>query len=190
LIIGVTGMPGSGKSVTNEVARQFSIPIVSMGDIVRGEAQKLGLPLTCEVLGGIALMLRAEGQDAIAKRWGKIIRRILKEKPETKAVLVDGVRSLEEVKYFMRKFDPFSLIAVHSSPKLRFNRLLMRQRSDDYNTWEEFQRRDFREILLGIGGAVALADYIIINEGTLDELVNNSKRIMEKILNEGKKGGS
>jgi dephospho-CoA kinase len=182
LLIGLTGMPGSGKGTTHDIAKEYKIPIVQMGDIVRGEAKKLGLPLTCEVLGGIALSLRAEGLDAVAIRSGKVIRKMIKDNPKIKVIMIDGVRSIQEIRYFKQKFDPFELIAVYSPPRIRFERLLKRQRTDDHTNWRQFEIRDHREILLGIGGAIALADYVIMNTGTLEELYKNSQDVINRIL--------
>ena len=43
-VFGISGMPGSGKSVVSEVASEKGAIIVSMGDIVREEAKKRGEP--------------------------------------------------------------------------------------------------------------------------------------------------
>ncbi|MHA1754507.1 MAG: AAA family ATPase [Candidatus Odinarchaeia archaeon] len=183
LILGVTGMPGSGKGEFTKIAKELKLPVISMGDIVRNEAIKRGLPLTGEVLGGIALNMRAEGQDAIAKRVSDEIDKLIAKHPDTKIIVVDGVRSIEEVKYFKEKYNQIILVAVFSSPKTRFNRLINRKRSDDSDKWEAFEKRDYREILLGIGGVIALADYIIINESTMDEFCSKSKEFLQKLLN-------
>ena len=39
-IIGVTGLPGSGKSVVSRTAKRLNIPIIRMGDVIREEAKK------------------------------------------------------------------------------------------------------------------------------------------------------
>jgi len=56
------------------------------------------------------------------------------------------------------------LVAVHASPRERFRRLKSRGRPDDPTTWEEFVERDMRELELGIGNVIALADVMIVNE--------------------------
>ena len=41
-IMGISGMPGSGKSFISDIATERGAIIVSMGDIVREEAKKRG----------------------------------------------------------------------------------------------------------------------------------------------------
>ncbi|MGQ9624423.1 MAG: AAA family ATPase, partial [Candidatus Bathycorpusculaceae bacterium] len=69
LVVGLSGMPGSGKSVVVNVAKGVGYGIVVMGDIVREEASIRGLELSHENLGKIMLELREkEGANVIAKR--------------------------------------------------------------------------------------------------------------------------
>jgi len=41
-VMGISGLPGSGKSFVSEIASQKGAMIVSMGDIIREEAKKRG----------------------------------------------------------------------------------------------------------------------------------------------------
>ena len=41
-VMGISGMPGSGKSIVSEIAAERGAIIVSMGDIIREEAKKRG----------------------------------------------------------------------------------------------------------------------------------------------------
>ncbi|MDH5783256.1 MAG: dephospho-CoA kinase, partial [Candidatus Bathyarchaeota archaeon] len=43
------------------------------------------------------------------------------------------------------------------------------KRSDDPKGWEAFLKRDLRELSVGLGNAIAIADYLIVNEGTKEE---------------------
>jgi len=43
-LIAFVGMPASGKSEASAVVRSLKIPVVSMGDEVREEAKRRGLP--------------------------------------------------------------------------------------------------------------------------------------------------
>ena len=62
-IIGVTGLPGSGKSVVSRAAKKLDIPIVRMGD-VRKEAKNRN-----QTTGEVAIELRKEyGEFVVAER--------------------------------------------------------------------------------------------------------------------------
>lgn len=163
LVVGLAGMPGAGKSVVVEVAKGMGYDVVVMGDVVREEARKKNLECTPENLGKIMIELRVqEGNDVVAKRCIPKIMESAKEK-----VIVDGVRSPAEIEEFKRNFPKFTLIAIRASPEIRFKRLYHRKRSDDPKNWEIFRERDMRELSVGLGEAIAKAEYVIDNENTL-----------------------
>jgi len=162
-------MPGSGKGEIVRIFSRFGVPHVTMGDVVREEADKRGIPRTPEGMTKVSIELRKElGKNAVAKLCIPKVKELLKNH---KFVIIDGVRSLDEIETFKEAFptEEFVIIAVHSSPKKRFERLKNRGRSDDPKTWEEFLQRDMKELGFGIGNVIALADYMIINENHIDE---------------------
>jgi len=180
LVVGVAGMPGAGKSVALNTARQMGYPIVVMGDEIREEAKRRGLEPTPENLGNLMLKLREEeGEAAVAKRCFPKI-----EGADQPVVFVDGVRSLHEVEEFKRHF-PFVLLAIHASPKTRFKRLSKRKRSDAPRSWESFRNRDFRELKVGLGNVIALADHLIVNEGSIEEFKAKVHKFLEEVTNYG-----
>jgi len=144
-VIAFVGLPLSGKSTAAKVAEEMGIPVVCMGDIVREEAKRRGLPQTDENLGKIAEELRRkEGMDAIAKRCIPIIR---EKGMETGVVVVDGIRGIAEVERFKREFgEDFILINIEAPLEIRFQRALKRKRSDDITTIEDLKKRDEREL--------------------------------------------
>lgn len=171
-------MPGAGKATVREFVQKMGYPTVVMGDEVREEAKRRKMKPTPENLGVIMLKLRdEEGPAVIAKRC---IPKM--EKAKEKVVVVEGIRSLYEVDEFKRNFPNFTLIAVHASPKTRFQRLFQRKRSDDPKGWETFMERDLRELSVGIGSAIATADYMIVNEGTKTQLERNTREVLKKVL--------
>ncbi|MBS7638765.1 flagellar hook-basal body complex protein FliE [Candidatus Bathyarchaeota archaeon] len=175
-VILITGMPGSGKTTLAEYIGREGYLIINMGDSVRELALTWGLEPTAQNLGLIAERIRRmEGEAAIARRCiGRIKERALDR------VLVDGIRSLEEVDAFKEDFE-VTLLAVHASPKTRFKRILKRGRKDDTLSWEDFLRRDRRELALGLGSAIAMADHMIVNEGPLGNLERSAKRFVKAL---------
>jgi len=175
----ITGMPGSGKTTIARYAEKRGYKVVTMGDIVREVAEERGLEPTRAMLVALAEDLRErEGRDAVARRCIRRIREM-----GIHEVVIDGIRNLEEVETFRKAFGEVLLIAVHASPRTRFERLRHRGRADDPSTWEEFHRRDLKELELGLGSAIAMAEAIIINEGSLEELKRGIERILKGVEN-------
>jgi dephospho-CoA kinase len=177
IVVGLAGMPGSGKSLVVETARKLGYSIVTMGDVIREETLKLGLDLTPQNVGKVMLQLRADGGLTVVAQ--KCIPKI--EAQENSKVLIDGLRSLHEVEAFRTHFAKFSIVAVHASPETRFTRLSNRRRSDDPNGWEVFHERDIRELNVGLGNAIAMAEQMIINDVSVEEVENRIENALRRI---------
>lgn len=176
LVIGLTGMPGSGKSLVVQTVKEQGYEVVTMGDVIREETAKRGLPPTPANVGKVMLELRRIGGECVVAE--KCISKI--EKTQNQKVVVDGLRSYAEADVFKKRLANFVLIAVHSSPQTRFDRLSTRGRSDDPKTWEIFQERDMRELSVGIGNAIAMSEYVIINDSTKDALPARVSEVLRR----------
>ena len=174
LVVGLAGMPGSGKSLVVETAVEMGYGVVVMGDVIREETQKWGLELNPQNIGDVMLDLRKEGGASVIA--DKCIPKI--EQHQSGKVIVDGVRSLSEVEAFKKRFPSFSLMAIYASPETRFNRLYRRQRSDDPDGWGLFDERDIRELGVGLGDAIAMAEYLVVNESNK----SNAKVAVKKFI--------
>jgi len=182
-VVAVAGMPGAGKAAVKITAETMGYSVVVMGGEVREETRRRGLEPTPENIGKIMLKLREEeGPAAVAKRC---IQKIKDARSDI--VFVDGVRSLKEVDEFNRHFRDLVIIAVHSSPETRFLRLSKRKRSDDPQGWEVFLRRDMRELSVGQGDVIAVADYMIVNERTYDEFKACVDQVVKAVVSRWKK---
>jgi len=173
-VIGIVGMPASGKGEVSRIARELGIPVVVMGDVIRERVKAAGLPVTDENLGAMSGKLRSElGMDAIARIAIPLI-----EAEAAPVVLVDGIRGDHEVATFRKHFPDFTLIGIVSSFETRYRRLANRGRSDDSLTAEELRVRDERELGWGLGRALAQADYTVVNEGTLEEFTAEIRALL------------
>ncbi|MGI0151453.1 MAG: AAA family ATPase, partial [Thermoplasmata archaeon] len=92
-LIVTVGMPGSGKDELVEVARQMGLATLKMGDLVREETRRRGLPLTN------ANVSRVANEDRERHGAGIWAQRVLPKLTETK-MLVDGCRSDTELSVF------------------------------------------------------------------------------------------
>ncbi len=200
-IIGVTGLPGSGKSVVSRTAKRLNIPIIRMGDVIREEAKKRN-----EKPGDVAVELRKEyGEFVVAERCVEIIKKDIKTEnnsdisiknksrvkvPKCDIYMIEGIRSHHEIEIFKKNFNEFVVIAVHSTPITRFKRLKKRMRPDDSREKSDFFLRDQRELNFGIGNVIATADYMVVNEGPLKKIKSIIRRILENEMQNNCKGKS
>lgn len=171
-------MPGSGKSVASDVAKEMGIRVVVMGDVIRAEAIRRGLEPTDANLGMVGDELRRSGgEDAIAKRCLEGVSR-------DETIVVDGIRSGAEVKYFKSVADRFHLIEIFTPPEQRMRRIGARGRPDDKNfddISEALKRRDARELGWGMGEAIAASEMRICNDCTLDEFRGCIRAVLEEL---------
>ena len=177
LVIGIVGYPGSGKGEFSAIAREMEIPIVVMGDVIRGELDNAGLKQTDRNMGEMSKCLRQGlGMDALAQLSIPLI-----EEQKSKVVLVDGIRGDAEVDTFAKRFPGFRLIAVEASFETRLGRLMERGRSDDIMDADGLLARDNRENGWGLDNAMRMADYVVTNEGTMEEFGEKARDLIKKL---------
>lgn len=176
-VIGVVGLPASGKGEFSRIARSLGIPVVVMGDVIREAVISSGLPVTDQNLGEMAGNLRKEGGMAvIAELCIPAIENTL-----SPIVLVDGIRGIAEVDLFRSRFPEFTLIGIDAPFDARLERLSSRGREDDQLGRDELTERDRREISWGLGRALASADYLILNESTVEAFAAQARALLDQI---------
>ena len=179
LIVCLTGMPGSGKSTIVSALKAKGIEVLNLGDGVRAEAKRRNLEPTGDNLGKLMLELRKKnGAGAIAELLTESIKN-----SQSNVIIVDGVRSITEVEV-LRNVGSVKLLSIEATADTRYKFLSSRGRSDDPITREKFEERDIREIGVGIGESIAIADETIVNSDiTLDELTERAHKVIEKWIN-------
>jgi len=176
-VIGVVGMPASGKGEFARIAAGTGIPVIVMGDMIRSAVKEAGLEPTDANFGATATRLRAErGMDAIGQLCVPEVRKLAGP-----LVLIDGIRGDAEVNLFRRVFPQFTLISIDSSFENRLSRVAARGRSDDFRTAAGLRNRDEREVGWGLGNALKQADVHLENNGTLDEFAIAVRKLLDKI---------
>jgi len=108
-----------------------------------------------------------------------LIRLALDKMRHCKNVVIDGVRSRGEIEAIKQRGGV--IIYVEAKPELRYERLVKRKAKKDrtIKSFEDFKRMDDEEETLYYTSTLKdLADFVIVNEGTLEDL----RREIEKIL--------
>ena len=174
-VMGISGMPGSGKATVSELAAENGTITVVMGDIIREEAKKRGEPSK-----ETAKNLRKEhGDFIVAELTVKKIKKIIEDGFES-SIIIDGIRSPFEVNLFKENFDDFIVLSIFANPKIRFERIKTRNREDDTTDYEVFAQRDKNELGFGIGEVIALSDKLIVNESDLESHEKEIRKFLEE----------
>lgn len=187
LIVGLTGMPGAGKTTVANYLSQKGIPLLVMGDVVREAAENDGLELTSDNLAKLMLRLRKRnGPEAVAHLIVNKIKLMKKEDKQLSVVIVDGIRSMAEVR-LLRRIGSVKLLAIHGSTFTRYTHVRERGRSDVPSNLGEFDKRDKIEMDVGISNAIALADETISNNDiSISELCQRSFITIQKWIQESR----
>lgn len=180
MIIGITGLSASGKDTVADYLKQKDFAYFSLSDIVREYCRSKELETTRENLINAANFLRQSyGHNYLAIQ---VLEKI-KDQKLTNAVVV-SIRHPEEVKAL--KADPtFLLISIVAPIKMRFARTQKRQgRPEDRDNFAEFKAHEDQE-RTGSGSGqqlnavMAMADCEIENSGTVEELEEKVRKLIE-----------
>jgi dephospho-CoA kinase len=171
-------MTGAGKSEVAGIFEEHGFKRVRFGDITDEELKNRGLELNEGNERHIREELRKEhGMAAYAKLSLPRIDGALK----SSNVVVDGLYSWEEYTFLKQRYaEKLSVVALWAPPGIRHARL--GRRAERPLTLEEAASRDRAEIEnINKGGPIAMADFIIVNEASLEELKRETKRIISAL---------
>jgi dephospho-CoA kinase len=184
ILVAVVGMPGAGKSSIADALVAKGYHYVRFGQIVIDEMRRREWPMGEEHERKMREGLRQEhGMAAMAILNLPKFDGLL----EKGNVVGDGLYSWSEYKILKERYgDRLIIVAVHAAPKIRHDRLAARtleahDTAHRYRpiTHEQARTRDHSEIEnLEKGGPVAMADYHIVNEGTIDEFEEKIKKFL------------
>ncbi len=174
-VVAIVGMAGAGKSEVARVFEEHGFKKVRFGDITDEELKNRGLEPNEENERYIRQQLRKEhGMAAYAKLNLPKIDSSLK----SSNVVVDGLYSWEEYILLKEYYGgQFTIVAVWASAATRHGRLAHRAKRP--LTLEEAANRDKSEIEnSNKGGPIAMADFTIVNEASLEELEKETERVL------------
>jgi dephospho-CoA kinase len=177
-VVSIVGMTGAGKSKVARIFEENGFIRIRFGDLTDDEIKKRGLDLNEKNERYIRELLRKEhGMAAYAKLNLPRIDSAL----EHSDVVIDGLYSWEEYIFLKTCYmEAFYVVAVWASPRTRYARLS--SRLDRSLIQEEAAERDRAEIEnINKGGPIAMADFTIINESSLENLAKEAKRIISRL---------
>lgn len=178
-VLAIVGMTGSGKSTVSDVLKEKDCGYVRFGQITIDELKKRNLEINEKNEKKIREELRKEhGMDAFAKLNVEKLDKELKKGD----VIADGLYSWEEYLFLKDYYNErLIVIAVYSSPETRYKRLAARDIRP--LTAEESKSRDKAEIEnSNKAGPIAMADYTLINEGSIENLKKDVEDLWKKLV--------
>jgi dephospho-CoA kinase len=177
-LVTIVGMTGAGKSEVARVFEEHGFRRVRFGDITDEELNSRGLEPNEENERTIREELRKNyGMAAYAKLSLPKIDSWLR----SSNIVVDGLYSWEEYTLLKDRYgEKLSVLAVWSSPATRHARLARRAKRP--LTPEEAASRDKSEIEnINKGGPIAMADFAILNEDSLEKLRRETERVLSAL---------
>lgn len=181
IIIGAVGKNGSGKDfVLERIHKNFGYQFFSIGDIVREIADKEGLSHTRDNLHHLSEKYMGKfGDQIFIEKIAESIKR-----NNFKKCVISGIRPYSDVIFFKNIFkDNFFLLYIElKSDQIRMDRMHLRGSARDSKTLDELYKQDREEEeLFNISKSIEAADYILNNDGTIEELDSEIKRVLQLI---------
>ncbi len=177
-LIGLVGLPGSGKTEAAKFFFKKGIPIVQFGEIVDDHIKKHNLSQINSVHKTIRTKLRdTHGMDAFAKLNEKKLTEAL---AKNTMVIIDGLRSWEEYQYLRKKFKDVSvtLVSIYCDKQTRYRRAAKRIGRGQLTGFD----RDVSELSdTNMGTTIALADYLVDNSSSLKDFNYNLEKIYREV---------
>ena len=168
-IIALVGLAGSGKSSAVEYLTEKGFPKIYFGGVIYKAMDEAGIEKTWDNQQKFREEIRRkEGKDFVIKRVIKNIHDLINA-GQNKIVL-DGLYTWSEYKFLKHEFPGQVVVIAIVTPKhLRYQRMI--KRAERPMQPHEVDQRDWSEIEnLEKGGPIAIADYFIINNGSLEQL--------------------
>lgn len=180
MIIGLSGTLASGKDTVAEyLEKNEGFQHVSLSAILREIVAERGLEANLENLTKVGNSILAEFGPAY------LVKRAEKQVDFSKDLVISSVRQPNEIEYLKTKKD-FHMIFVDAKPEVRFERLRKRGRQGDSRTLEEFietekKQEDGKSGGMDLNRCRDMADYILDNNGTMDEFVRKIEEALVEI---------
>jgi dephospho-CoA kinase len=179
-IIGITGTIGAGKGEVAEYLKGKGFAYFSVREFLFEEIRRRGLPENRDSTNMV-------GEELRQKHGASYIHEQLYARAEKmgKDAILDSVRTVGEVRFLRTKPD-FLLLAVDADPKIRYARALGRKSALDHVTFEKFMADEKRESIgddpakMNLPDCIKLADVVIMNEGTKEELYRKVEEFLNK----------
>lgn len=167
-VIGVVGEMGAGKTtIANYLKEKHGAVSFRFSGMLRDMLRRIHVPVERANMQALSTFVRSHfGEDIMSKVVAKDV-----QESDADLIVTEGIRRPSDID-FLKELPNFKLIAVRVDPRTRFERITARteNKDDRSKTWEQFQKDSSQESEQQVTAIEEMADIIIDNNGTLDEL--------------------
>ncbi len=180
MIIGITGTNGSGKGTVVDYLVEKGFKHYSAREFITKEIERRGLPVNRDSTRLVANDLRKVNGPAY------IIESLYNAAVAAGGdAIIESIRAIGEAE-FLKKHGAL-IFAVDADRHVRYERVTGRGTELDKVTFEQFSEQEEREMGatdawdMNIAGVMAMADYTLMNDGTVEELRAQVDEVLAKI---------
>ena len=182
LIIGITGTIGAGKgTIVDFLIKEKGFVHYSVRAFIAKEIIRRGLEVNRDSMVLVANDLRKNNSPSY-------ITDCLYEKALAlrKNSIIESIRTPGEIDS-LREKGRFYLFAIDADPKIRYQRISVRNSETDHVSFQTFLENEHREMesldpnAQNLGKCIELADFKLWNNGTIEQLNNQIEEILLEI---------
>lgn len=181
-IIGITGTLGSGKgTIVKYLVRRKEFVHFSVRKFLLEEIRKRKLPENRDSMVLVANDLRKKNSPSYIT--DQLYEQSLKQ---NKSAIIESIRTPGEAESLRTKGD-FFLFAVDADPKIRYNRIKLRNSETDHIDYDTFMANEKREMTTNdpnkqnLKKCIEMADFVFHNNGDREELLQQVENVIAKI---------
>lgn len=179
MILTVAGLRGAGKSLFGAVAISMGFEVFEMHEPILTLMRELGIEITNQSVREFASDFREKGgADAVAKI---ILPKIKLALQLHKTIIIIGARSKEEISVFSN-VDSVLTVALLAQEKIRFQRIVNREKQSDPKTIFEFRWADNIESKWGVKKLLENCEVKIENNSSKEEFENKVKFFLKSYM--------
>jgi dephospho-CoA kinase len=168
-IIAIVGMSGSGKSTAVKHFTEKGYPKVHFGNMAYEMMAERGIEKGEDNEKKFRVAIREEfGPDVYTNRVIEQVHNLANA--GQRRVIIDGLYSWDEYKRLRHEFPGEMTVVAIVAPREKRYKMAERREDDRPQSAEISSQRDYNEIeSLNKGGPIAMADYYVLNDGSLED---------------------
>lgn len=170
--------------MVNYLVEQKGFTHYSMRDLIVEEIERRGLEVNRPNMGKVGTDIRKERGPAY---FTEVFISRAQESGNTD-IVIESIRSLAEAENIQKNRG--FIVGVNAPEELRYARITERKSATDQVSFEEFRAQEDAEYYtkdlhdpaqMNVLGVLEVADYTLINEGTLQELTQKIERMLSEL---------